>query len=113
MRRLTPSEMEDNTVARIEAGAVGCNVVACRCGRVIGYFPDGPVDLGQTGDGAVICRSVVFVVPSCDWCWGRDDLGLDAPAGDAAGEGEGPVRIEPRRAGWGAEPEDSGEGREA
>lgn len=77
MRKLTPTEMEDLTIARIEAGAVGQNAIICRCGRVIGHFPNGPSPilgmLSNFGPFGVSISNCVFTFSSCDWCEGREE----------------------------------------
>ncbi len=59
-RPITPSEMEDLTVDRINAGAVGKNAVQCKCGRIIKHFPNGPM-----------VQNCLITLPSCDWCIDR------------------------------------------
>jgi hypothetical protein len=56
-RKMTPSEIEDNRVAHIEAGAVGQNAVVCECGRIIEHFPN--------TEGF---KDNLFTQQDCDWC---------------------------------------------
>lgn len=65
-RKMTPSELEDATIARIEAGAVGRNAVVCRCGRIIEHFPNIEHPL-------IVFRNNLIAVDSCDWCEGRPE----------------------------------------
>lgn len=66
VRKLTPSELEDNTIARIEAGAVGQCAVVCRCGRVE-HFPN-----------SEFVQDCLVKIQSCDWCRHRWDDTDDA-----------------------------------
>ncbi len=59
-REITPSEMEDLTIERINVGAVGQNAWVCRCGRI------------EHSPNTEVFRNCVFYIPSCDWCNDRD-----------------------------------------
>lgn len=62
-RQLTPSELEDITIARIEHGAVGQNAVACgRCNRTIEHIPNDR-----------FFKNCLVMAPYCDWCEHREE----------------------------------------
>jgi hypothetical protein len=60
-RKMTPSEIEDNRIAAIEAGAVGQNAVVCECGRIIKHFPN-----------TESFKDNLFTQHGCDWCKPRE-----------------------------------------